>query len=521
MVFKGRIVTFDHVGDSQHTGAHEVGNLALYTSAGAPDQQEGVVSGPGLWYAVRVEASRTDATRADPRVRAEGATNVVDVAIRLAAVGVLVFLNAFFVAAEFALVSLRRSRIEQMVEDRNRFGRILLRAKNEPNRFISAAQLGITMASLGLGWIGESTVAALIEPLFRSVPEEYLGTAVHTVSFAVSFILITMLHIVLGEQVPKMLALQHAERTAIVTVGPTEAFYQVFRPFIAAFTILTNLSLKALRIEPANEHEGAVTADELELMVQTSHRAGALEDTERELLSNVFDFSDLSVYQVMIQRRDMVGVPIDISLDDLLQLGEASPHSRFPVYEDTLDNVIGVIHIKDLLRASRRDPAAFDLRAAIRQPLFVPETMPAGRLLSEFRRAHTTLAVVIDEYGGTAGLVTIDDVVEEIVGDVPDEFHSQTPSVEPQPDGTTIVAPTLRLDELSELFDIDVDEDGEVDTVGGLVVEKLGRLAQAGDVVELEKYRLAVEEVDGVRITRLRLIPLEPATAGESSEHQG
>ena len=255
-------------------------------------------------------------------------------------------------------------------------------------------------------------------------------------------------------------------------------------------------------------------------MVQTSHRAGALEDTERELLSNVFDFSDLSVYQVMIQRRDMVGVPSESSLDDLLEMAESSPHSRFPVYEESLDNVVGVVHIKDLLRAARRDHNAFDLYATMRQPLFVPETMPAGRLLAEFRRAHTTLAVVIDEYGGTAGLVTIDDVVEEIVGDVPDEFHSQTPSIEPQPDGTTIVAPTLRLDELDELFDIEVDENGEVDTVGGLVVEQLGRLAQAGDVVELEKYRLVVEEVEGVRITKLRLIPLAPATANQGADEQ-
>ena len=327
-----------------------------------------------LWYARCVEASRIAATRADPRgrpARAEGATSIIDVAIRLAAVGILVFLNAFFVAAEFALVSLRRSRIEQMVEERHRFGRMLLRAKDDPNRFISAAQLGITMASLGLGWIGESTVAAMIEPLFHGLPEQYQGTVSHTISFAISFTLITMLHIVLGEQVPKMVSLQHAERTAIVTVGPTEAFYRIFRPFIAAFTGLTNVALRLLRIQPASEHEGAVTAEELELMVQTSHRAGALEDTERDLLSNVFDFADLSVYQVMIQRRDMVGVPIDVSLDDLLELGEASPHSRFPVYEESLDNVVGVIHIKDLLRAARRDhdvvrPAEHHAPAALR-----------------------------------------------------------------------------------------------------------------------------------------------------------
>jgi CBS domain containing-hemolysin-like protein len=438
----------------------------------------------------------------------------------LAAVGVLVFLNAFFVAAEFALISLRRSRIEQMVEERHRFGRMLLRAKDDPNRFISAAQLGITMASLGLGWIGESTVAAMVEPLFHGLPEQYQGTIQHTISFAVSFTLITAFHIVLGEQVPKMLSLQHAERTAIVTVGPTEVFYRIFRPFIWLFTRSTSLALKALRIEPASEHEGAVTAEELELLVQTSHRAGALEDTERDLLSNVFDFADLSVYQVMIQRRDIVGVPVEMPLDDLLEVGEQSPHSRFPVYEETLDNVVGVIHIKDLLGAARRhDHAAFDLRKMLRPTLFVPETMPAGRLLTEFKRAHTTLAVVIDEYGGTAGLVTIDDVVEEIVGDVPDEFHSQTPGVEPQPDGSWIVAPTLRLDELKEELKVSVDEEElDVDTVGGLVVERLGRLAQAGDMVVLDGYRIEVEEVDGVRITRLRMRALEPAGRAEPSE---
>jgi CBS domain containing-hemolysin-like protein len=398
-----------------------------------------------------------------------------------------------------------------MAEEGNRFGRMLLKAKDDPNRFISAAQLGITMASLGLGWIGESTVAAMIDPLFEALPESLHGPAQHTVSFAISFTLITMLHIVLGEQVPKMLALQYAERTAIVTVGPTEAFYRIFRPFIAAFTWLTNVSLAALRIEPSDDHEGAVTAEELELMVQTSHRAGALEDTERDLLSNVFDFADLAVYQVMIQRRDVVAVPVDSPLDDLLELAVTSPHSRFPVYEGTLDNVVGIIHIKDLLRASLQSRERFDLRGAMRTALFVPETMPAGRLLAEFRRAHTTLAVVIDEYGGTAGVVTIDDLVEEIVGDVPDEFHALTPGVEPQPDGTFIVAPTLRLDELGEHFDVKVDEDGEVDTVGGLVVGRLGRLAQDGDAIDIEGYRIVVEGVEGVRITRLRFIPMQRA----------
>jgi CBS domain containing-hemolysin-like protein len=431
----------------------------------------------------------------------------LDVLIRLAAVALLVFANAFFVAAEFALVSMRRSRIEQIAAEGRGIGKMLLRAKNEPNRFISAAQLGITMASLALGWIGEATIAALVDPLLLNLPESLHGTVTHSISIAISFGLITMLHIVLGEQVPKMLALQHSERMAIVTVGPTEGFFRVFRPFIALFTWATDLSLRALRIRPQTEHEAAVTAEELELLVQTSHRAGALEDTERDLLSNVFDFSDLAVHQVMVQRRDVVAVPADITLDALLELGEESPHSRFPVFENSLDNVIGVVHIKDLLRAVRHRDRGFELRAVLRPALFVPESLPAGKLLSELQRAHTTMALVIDEYGGTAGLVTIDDLVEEIVGDVPDEFHEETPSVEPQPDGSSLVSPRLRLDELGDYFKLNLDQESEAETVGGLVVERLGRLAERGDTVDLDGYRLDVEEVDGVRITRLRMIP--------------
>ncbi|MBA2449682.1 MAG: HlyC/CorC family transporter [Chloroflexi bacterium] len=431
----------------------------------------------------------------------------MDIFIRLAAVAILVFANAFFVAAEFALVSLRRSQVEQMAATGSRLGKMLLRAKENPNRFISAAQLGITMASLALGWIGELTIAQLVDPLFLALPEAFHGPALHSISVAISFAIITMLHIVLGEQVPKMVALQHAERTAMLTVGPTETFFRVFRPFIALFTVATDLALRLLRIGPRAAHEAAITADELELLIQTSHRAGVLEDTERDLLSNVFDFAQLAVRQVMVPRTEMQALPVDAGLGELLDLAEGSPHARFPVFEGTLDNIVGVAHLKDLLRMIRRGDAGFDLRGVLRPPLFVPESMPADRLLTEFKRAETTLAVVIDEYGGTAGLVTVEDLVEEIVGNLPDEFHRQREGVEPQPDGTTLVSPRLRVDEFSDLFEVPIAESQDVDTVGGLVVERLGRLAQPGDVVEVNDHQLAVEAVEGVRITSLRLIP--------------
>ena len=400
-----------------------------------------------------------------------------------------------------------------MVAEGSRLGRMLLRAKDEPNRFISAAQLGITMASLALGWIGEVTIAALIDPLFLNLPEALHGPLLHTASLTISFVIITMLHIVLGEQVPKMLAIQHTETTALLTVGITETFFRLFRPLIALFTWATDVALRALRIRPMTGHESAVTAEELEFLVQTSYRAGTLEDTERDLLSNVFDFADLTVHQVMVPRPEIVAVPIDVSLPELLDLSVASPHARFPVFENTLDNVVGIVHIKDLIRAARHGHQEFDLRGVLRPALFVPETMQADRLLTEFKRAHTTIALVIDEYGGIAGLVTIDDLVEEIVGDVPDEFHKETPSVENLSDGTSLISPRLRLDEFGELFSLRLDDEQEAETVGGLVVERLGRLAEKGDAVELDGHRLVVEDVDGVRITRLRWIPAPPPEA--------
>ncbi|MFN8521773.1 MAG: hemolysin family protein [Chloroflexota bacterium] len=437
---------------------------------------------------------------------AHGALDLNTIALRMLAVAALVAANAFFTVAEFALVNLRRSQIEQLAEH-SAWGRMLLRAKDHPDSFISAAQLGITMASLGLGWIGESTVAALVDPLLSALFGESRSVAVHSISIGISFALITTLHIVLGEQVPKMTALRFSERAGLLTVGPMGVFFRVFRPFIWLLTLLTDLALRGLRIPKLSEHGDAVSSDELELMVQTSHRAGALEDAERELLTNVFDFADLVVHQVMVPRPEIVAVPIDVTRDDLLDLGQRSPHTRFPVYEGTLDNVAGLVHIKDLMHVARTTSDGLDLRALLRPALFVPETMPAGRLLSEFKRAHTTLAIVVDEYGGTAGVVTIDDLVEEIVGDVPDELHPETPLVCPQSDGTTTVSGRLRVDELADHFSIDLGAEPESETVAGLVQERLGRLAEAGDEIPLDGYALRVERVEGVRIVELRMVP--------------
>ncbi len=464
----------------------------------------------------------------------------MDTVARLAAVLALVFANGFFVAAEFALVSVRRSRMEELARH-SRIAGLVLRAKDDPNRFISVAQLGITMASLALGWIGEEAIAGLLIPFFDSIPTGLSQAAAHSVAVGISFALITFMHIVLGEQVPKMVALQFADQTAMATVGPTEVFFRVFRPFIWLLAGATNLVLRLLRIDnKAADHGGAPTSEELEFLFHASHRAGVLAEEERDLLVNVLDYADLVARDIMVPRPDVVAIEVDTPIDQVLGLVDESPHSRFPVFEDSLDNVIGVLHIRSLLRAlldpressERAGPSLPDgieragpsptgrkesLRALLREPLFVPESMPLPQLFARFRAERTPVAIVVDEYGGIAGLVTVEDVVEEIFGDVSDEFHVEPPEAVKQPDGTTLLSPRLHLRDLGEHLGLDVEslDEEEADTIAGLVQDRLGRLPEPGDEVALEFGAIRVETMDGPRIKQLRFIPSERVGSGE------
>lgn len=428
----------------------------------------------------------------------------MDVVLRLLVVAALILANAFFVTAEFALVAVRRTRVEQLAASGSPLARLLQRAQQDPNRFIAAAQLGITMASLALGWVGELTVVELVLPLLHVVPAPLEEATAHSVAIVVSFAFITFLHITLGEQVPKMLALTHSERAALITVAPTEAFYYVFRPFIWLLAGTTNQVLRLLGVREPPKEAATITSDELELIVQ---KQSALEPSERTLLANVFDFADLAAYQVMVPRRDVVGIPVNATFEEAMAIAERVPHARFPVYEGSLDNIVGVVHIRDLFTASRRGPAGFDLRKIMRQPLFVPDTISVADLLTEFKRRRMPYAVAIDEYGGTAGVVTLDDLIEEIVGETADEFEQPSEEeVRPQPDGTFLVNPRLRIDEANERFGLQLESE-EADTLGGLVLDQLGRMAAPGDEVTVDGATLRVEAVQGVRITCLRLIP--------------
>lgn len=440
----------------------------------------------------------------------------MDNLIRLLTVVALVFINAFFVAAEFALVSIRRTRVEQLVSEGSRAARLIMRAKDDPNGFISAAQLGITMASLALGWLGEETVARLLETAFplRSLPEPFATMSVHSLAITVAFLLITFMHIVLGEQVPKMVALRHDTAVALWTVWPVEAFRWIGAPFITLLSGATNGVLKLLGIKSLGEQGASVhSAEELELMVQASHQAGAIQDIERELMTEVFDFGELTVGQVMVPRRDIQALRVDATLEDVISLASKSPHTRFPVYDgtmDNIDNVVGTIHLREVLLGMRGGKTGFDLRSIVHPPLLIPESASMEHALREFRRAEARIAIVFDEYGGTAGLVSVGDLVAEIFGRIGDEFHHEEPEIQPQADGSALLNPRLLLSEFNERFGHKLESE-EIDTLGGYVMEQLGRMARPGDAVELESGSIRVEAVDGVRITLLRHVPLAQA----------
>ncbi|HEV8613279.1 MAG TPA: hemolysin family protein, partial [Gemmatimonadales bacterium] len=365
----------------------------------------------------------------------------MDIGLRLAVVLALVAANGFFVAAEFALVTARKTRIEQLAARGNKAAVAVRRAMDDPNRFISACQLGITMASLALGWIGEATIASLLEPPFASViPANAVGLTSHAVAVPLAFAAITFLHITLGEQVPKMLALQKGEATALFAIQPTNFLGIVFRPFIRLLEAFTNLVLRALGMEWQAEMHQAYSVEDLKLIIQSSRAAGSMGEDPDKLVERALDFAGLAARHLMVPRTEMIAIPSDVTLERLAEVMERHQHSRYPVFEASPDNIVGVLSSKNLAaalaRAGQNGPVQFDARSHMSAPLFVPETMRADMLLAELKQRRSHLAVVIDEYGVTAGLVTLRDLMDRIAGEVPDEAEVAPPMVEWLPDGS-------------------------------------------------------------------------------------
>ena len=433
----------------------------------------------------------------------------------LGAVFALVALNGFFVAAEFAMVSVRRSRIEQLVAEGSGAARILHKAITRLNNYIAATQLGITLASLALGWIGEPTVANLVvPPLELILPQGEAADLSHTVAIIISFILITMFHIVLGELVPKTVALQRTEAVALFIARPLELFRLTFRPFISVINFAGRTVVRLFGMEPIGEIDKVHSVEELEVLVTESRVAGLLDQDEETLLHRVFDFGDKAVRQIMIPRTEIVGVSHEATFDQLIALAAQERYTRYPVYQGSMDKIMGVIHVKDLFGVLQTGSASFRLQQIVRPVITVPETVHVTDLLTLMRSRQVHIAVLIDEYGGTAGIVTLEDIVEEIVGDLRDEFDTQESGAayefDTQADGSILVSGLYSLSELSERLGLPTEQAqlDDYDSLGGYIQGQLDRIPIAGDVLTLGHYSLQVEQMDGLRVDRVSFTPV-------------
>ncbi len=439
----------------------------------------------------------------------------------LLAVIVLVLANGFFVAAEFALVSVRGTRITELVAQGNQAAKWAQKALENPDQVIAATQLGITLASLGLGWVGEPALSHLLEPVIQLFPGDIQSEVSHSLSAGFAFAIITFLHVVVGELAPKSIALQNPEDTSLWVARPTLWTEWIFKPFIWALNGTGNYLLKLVGVEPASGHELVHSVEELKMIVSASAEGGVVEDEEREMLYAVFDFGGLLVRQVMIPRTEILGFEADMDLDESIEIATHSTYTKFPVYEDNLDNILGVVHIKDLLRAEHdHERKNWVARELIREAYFVPETVPVRRVLQEFRDRRQHIAIVMDEFGGTAGLVTLEDLMEEIVGEVSDPFDISQPEIQRQPDGSVSLDGLALVEEVNEALGLNLNEPN-YDTIAGFVLGKLGSIPEVGDAIDIEGLRFKIQSMDGMRIERLSLSPIEkkkpPKKSAESS----
>ena len=432
---------------------------------------------------------------------------VSDIFINIFIIAFLLFVNGFFVAAEFALVKVRKTRLEQLCNDGNSKAKTVLKLVDNMNKMLAAAQLGVTIASIALGWVAEATIVQLITPIIKILPLGHM--AAHAIAVPISFLLVTYFHVLLGEQLPKCLALKHTESLALMIATPMDMFIALFEPFVWILQVSGDGLLKLLHAD--NEDASLVhSTEELDMLVDASYNEGVLNETEAEMLHNMFKFSDLMAKQVMIPRTDMICVPEDISYDEINKLALENGYTRYPVYEkENIDKIIGFLHVKDLY-AIAMTKEEYSVPSLLRPILLIPETMTLDNLMMEFKKTHIQIAVVVDEYGGTAGMITLEDVLEEIIGEVQDEFdeEDEVENIHEIDKNKYNANAMMRMDELAEYFGLSADilEEDDVETIGGLVVKQLGRIAEVGDTVSFKGLTFTVTEVDGARITQLEII---------------
>jgi CBS domain containing-hemolysin-like protein len=436
---------------------------------------------------------------------------------RLAGLAALVCANGLFVAAEFSIVTVRKTRVDQLIAEGHRGARSVRRAVTAPDRYIAATQLGITMASLGLGWLAEPALASIFEPALAFLPAQLAAATAHSIAVAIAFAIITAAEIVFGELTPKWIALERPEATALWLVKPLEIFMRVMSPFIRVVHGTAQGVIRMLGFSGADHRAMVHSEEELKMLVTASQEAGVLEEHEEQMLHRVFGFADLAAGQVMIPRTELVAVPAETPLAELVTRIAQGRHSRLPVYRGDLDDVVGMLHVTDVMNAIAAN-ATTTAGALVREVLAVPETLTADDLLTEMRRRRAREALVIDEYGGTAGLVTFESLMERIVGEVPGESGALS-RVATRPDGSCEVDGLALVADINEQFGLHIDE-GVYTTLGGYVLGRLGRRARIGDTIEVEGRKVRVEVLDGLRVAKVWISKAKKSGADTQPDEQ-
>ena len=426
----------------------------------------------------------------------------MSIAVSLGLVVVFLIMNAFFVMAEFSLVRVRKSQVEILVDEGRKGAKYTKLVADNVNAYLSACQLGITLASLALGWLGEPAVSALFEPLFKAlnVPE----AATHGISIVIGFVIITALHIVVGELIPKSLAIFSTERYALFTATPLVWFYRITYPVMWLFNSITNGVMKMLGHDVANEHE-VYTDEEIKLLIDESTESGLIDPEQNEYVDNIFDLGDKDAEAIMTPRTDVVCIDLDDPLEESLQTVLQYKYTRYPVCDGSKDRIVGFVHTKDLVDEPKDAPMS-DWK--IRELPPVPEGAPIAKLLQAMQEGRTEMCVVVDEHGGTAGIVTMSDIMEQIVGRIDDEYvHDTDDDIEELPDGTYQINGTLAIDDLVELLGFEPEAANDVETAGGLLLSLFDRIPKEGDVAVLEnrgtKVTFTVLAMDRLRIDRI------------------
>ncbi len=400
------------------------------------------------------------------------------------------------------MVKVRKTRLAELAENGSRRAQNALDVASKLDAYLSACQLGITLSSLGLGWLGEPAIATLIEPFFIGVAG-WNPVYTHTIAIAIAFAIISLLHIVLGELVPKSLAIRNAESTALTTAGFLKAFYWLFYPIIFSLNSIANFVLKIMRIQPANEADLSHSEEELRMLVDASQKHGYLDKMEGKLLDNVFQFSDRIASEVMIPRQDMVCIFIQDTFEEIIELVKEYGHTRYLLCDDDKDHVLGLVHLRDIIRLQEQSGSK-DITQIKRDILAVPEGMPISHLVQRMRSQRTHMAIIVDEFGGSAGLVTLEDMLEELVGEIYDEFELEQPEIQKLAENEYVLNGRALMEEVSELLDIELEEE-TVSTIGGYVFSRIGRKPVKGDLVYFDGFNFEVLEVIGYRITKVKV----------------